>query len=69
MVIVEELGKLFAQTFVALSLMAERDRPLEQVVLHLLGQIAPCGDSRAPENARKPFDLIACIHHGLLSFH
>jgi hypothetical protein len=69
MVIVEELGKLFAQTLVALPLMAERDRPLEQVMLHLLGQIAPCGDSRAPENARKSFDLIACIHHGLLSFH
>jgi hypothetical protein len=69
MVIVEELGKLFAQTFVALPPMAERDRPLEQVLLHLLGQIAPRGDSRAPEKARKPFDLIACIHHGLPSFH
>jgi hypothetical protein len=69
MVFVEELSKLFAQTFVALPLMAERNRPLEKIMLHLLGHIAPRGDDRAPENARKPFDLIACIHYGLLSFH
>ncbi len=51
MVFVEKVGEFFAQTFVALALVAEQDGPLEQVMLHLLGQIAPCGNGGAPENA------------------
>lgn len=51
MVFVEKVGEFFAQTFVALALVAEHNCPLEQVMLHLLGQIAPCGDGGAPENA------------------
>jgi hypothetical protein len=41
MVIVEEFGKLLAQAFVALAVVAENDGPLEQGVLKLLRQIAP----------------------------
>jgi len=62
MVIVEKLGKLFAKAFVALLLMAGHDRPFEQVMLHILGKVAPCGDDRTPQNERKSIDLIACIH-------
>ena len=68
MVIVEELGKFFAKAFIALPLMAKHDRSFEQIMLHMLGQFAPCGDDRTPQSARNSFDLIACIHHGLLSF-
>lgn len=66
--IVQELRELFAQAFVALSLMAEHDRPLEQIMLHLLGQVAPTGNHRITQNAREPVDLRVDLRHRLLPF-
>lgn len=41
MMIVEKFGQLFAQTLVALALVAEHDRAFEQQVLKIVRQMAP----------------------------
>ena len=53
MVVVEEAGKLLAQTFVALGAMARDDRVLEQFLLNGLRELSPNlyyrGAKRFPE--------------------
>ena len=53
MVIVQKLGELFAQTFVALVMMSEHDRALKQRMLELLRKIAPNVGGRCAENQKE----------------
>jgi len=49
MMVVQELGQLLAQAFVALGLVAEHDRPLEQSLLQRVRQITPQRRGRGTE--------------------
>jgi hypothetical protein len=51
-VVVQELGQLLAQALVALALMAEDDRTLEQCLLQLRGQLLHSLAAAAPRTIR-----------------
>src|SRR3982074_2912130 len=68
MIGMEKLRQLLPQPFGALGLVAEQDGAFEQVLLNLLGKLAPQVDSRLSHHAHKSLailshrcDLVPCV--------
>jgi hypothetical protein len=67
--IVQELGQLLAQTFIALAFVPENDSPFEQGLLELLRQMAPQVRGRSAEDEKVTLGVLVfpdvirrCIH-------
>jgi hypothetical protein len=68
--IVQELGQLLAQAFIALAFVAQNDGAFEQGLLKLLRQIAPKVRGRSAEDEKVTLGVLVfpdvirrCIHN------
>jgi hypothetical protein len=60
--IVEELGELLAQTFIALAFVAKHHGPFEQGLLQLLRQIAPKIGGRGAKDEKITLRVLIAAH-------
>jgi hypothetical protein len=60
--VVQELGHLFAQAFILLAGVAERDSGLEQRLLDLARKTAPDSDYRRAQRFDDALIIAACCH-------
>ena len=62
--VVQELGELLAQAFVAFALMPGDDRVFEDLFLHILGKVGPHVSDRLTQNEGEAGLGIALVRHG-----